>query len=580
MRPRSNDHNRRGSRVLLSCLVLVGLSVACQRSPSEPADSGASGGGSGGDGVYPDGGPILGGDGGPLAEYPGFAHTYATAVCDLLISCHRSVADLRADCIALEELNFRRREAVQRGSQSFDPAAGAACLEALRSHADCATPPTESCFSALHPSAGSGHACVSFTDCLVKTDGCGGQGCEKTCRPGGPIGEPCRQGFFCDSGAWCQTSSGEGVCVPTKPEGATCSSLSQCDGLTFCDDLSKKCVARPVAGQPCDPYGECAPAAFCNPNGRLCETRAALNQPCSGLGRCVAGAECDFAVSPLVCHAVKPAGAVCQSTSQCEAPLGCFSGKCGARLASGDACRFSSDCASGGCDQVKRTCVDYAEAKPGALCTGSQLACNIGYYCAGAAVNTDGGVGTTGTCLATPDGYPCFSYAICGFGHVCQQPSAGMAGHCAPATVGSPCFGSYNCSPGTYCAPDAGCSAVRENGQPCERTDACRYPLACKGFPADGGSGSCSLPDPTGASCTNNRDCLFPLACVGGSCQSAGRSGDICVGGNCLGSTCQASTDGGPSTCLPFQEEGSACTLNSQCRTLHCVVGVCAGVCQ
>lgn len=79
------------------------------------------------------------------------------------------------------------------------------------------------------------------------------------------VGEECYGGEICGVGAYCDYSSGQGLCaaVPAVGEACTyaCAEGSYCDGV---DGQEGTCVPLPGAGELCTGPGQCAEGNFCN----------------------------------------------------------------------------------------------------------------------------------------------------------------------------------------------------------------------------------------------------------------------------------------------------------------------------
>jgi hypothetical protein len=140
--------------------------------------------------------------------------------------------------------------------------------------------------------------------------GTGISGCEPglscqlgTCLPRSRAGEVCIQDEDCVPGHRC----GNALCQPLPSEvGAPCSSGSPCnpDRALFCEQQQCKTTAQRGSGEKCDP------------DAAVSEEQCPLGHRCKGF------------VLAASCKSLKPDGASCESTSECEPLSRCDGGTC------------------------------------------------------------------------------------------------------------------------------------------------------------------------------------------------------------------------------------------------------------
>ena len=171
-----------------------------------------------------------------------------------------------------------------------------------------------------------------------------------------------------------QSCGGARTCVARLGVGATCVEDRECEAALFCDDATHTCIARPAKDEPCAKGTVCAPGLGCSIDNGTCVPLPGDGQPCAAgephcagdLGcveftcaplpaegepctidnRCATGLACDFGKNGSVCIVPKTAGEACASERSCGPGLYCNSADvCAAELPAGAACNSSSECA-------------------------------------------------------------------------------------------------------------------------------------------------------------------------------------------------------------------------------------------
>lgn len=466
----------------------------------------------------------------------------------------------------------------------------------------CAAPlvcgPTGACGAPDGHSCDDGGACASgrCTDGVCCDTDCVG-GCNRCDLParlgrctavstGDPGSDPSCAPFACTGGQGCPSS---------------CASDADCAGggvTGFC--LDGDCILRKAPGEACDDGAECG-SGFCSEG--LCCTEACddLCQSCTkartGLadGRCgdiEDGAPCgtssceDARVSGRICL-----GGACEDGSLLCAPFECATGRCASTCSDDGDCVDGSDCVDGTCT--------------GATLDG--LACARGSDC------------QSGHCV---DGVCCESACdeSCEACRSDRKADGSKSGECGQARAGVACGA-------TTCAPGAGLMS----GQLCNAAGDCvASSLLCLPYRCDDEHIACS------ETCADDDACEPGFACQSGRCRGTLTPGDgcgfaeQCASGRCVdGVCCERACDGacercdltghegecapvpageeGDPLCAPYvcggssgdcpeacedddecakglpcvdgecerREQGDACRVNDECKSGHCVDGVC-----
>jgi hypothetical protein len=79
-----------------------------------------------------------------------------------------------------------------------------------------------------------------------------------------------------------------GTCQPSLSLGCKCLGNEYCNGQTFCDDETDKCVARGQAGSACSLDHNCTVDNYCDRDAGVCKPRKHANEPCAEHDECYA----------------------------------------------------------------------------------------------------------------------------------------------------------------------------------------------------------------------------------------------------------------------------------------------------
>ena len=330
-------------------------------------------------------------------------------------------------------------------------------------------------------------------------------GCDATatiCENGCASDRDCAVNKYCSGG----------VCVPTLPLGASCSTSGQCtafcvDGVccnTSCDHQCEACnkegICSPVTGAPvlprqaCNTDGNAACVGTCNGTNPDACTYPGDTKQCSA-GSCASGVAtlttfCDGEGScPLpqnqICAPADCVGTLCGGgcpTIACAAGSYCSAGVCEPKLGQGKTCNDNSQCANGLC--TDGFCCDQA-------CNGQCQACDV--------------AGSEGTCTTLTGDLPHGGRAACpGFGACAATCDGTSATACSYASATITC-GKASCS---------------QNGQQlaaplCNGAGSCQPAVEsnCGSYACDPPSGTCLT------SCVLDTDCAAGFQCVNAKCQ-------------------------------------------------------------
>ncbi|MBX3229081.1 MAG: hypothetical protein KIT84_01985 [Labilithrix sp.] len=270
--------------------------------------------------------------------------------------------------------------------------AGAACIEGSQ----CAS---GTCNRSPDSDAGTASACGTCAGVYAE-----GQVCTLPAPPGSPD-----DGLVCPRGQRCDVATKR--CVPMKPRPELeCSSSRPCAAGSVCKHMPDErdpsrytCVPRAPIGERCGPGGVCDERAFCNErnDGGTCEAAAAIGEDCYvGFLPCVEAAHCTG-----TCVARLARGEPCAYTEQCAEGLWCIGGACSCvgggcsppaqvpglgESCSEGWCAGDARCRSVDATSDRKTCVHVANR--GEACTAPNTRCadSTGLECsdAGTCVNT------------------------------------------------------------------------------------------------------------------------------------------------------------------------------------------------
>ncbi len=273
---------------------------------------------------------------------------------------------------------------------------GACALDAdCAGTAFCTASDPETCGVCSEPSSTTGSACSRDSECNPVTHFCtGGDGESGSCQPFKAVGQACTvadlQQEECGSGKVC-TQVGFGFqCNFARLEGESCElNRFQCArsgrGLfeLVCAPVTPpgggatvdRCVkAQTVRGGSCGngegadlglPVPLCPESQYCLAN--VCTDRLGAGADCTEAGECGFGLRCltPAAGGSSTCQPYLGVDQPCEGDADCQALLGCVSGRCSPRLAlSTEACDPNRGCAAGAC--VAGTCEALKEV--GAPC--------------------------------------------------------------------------------------------------------------------------------------------------------------------------------------------------------------------
>lgn len=336
----------------------------------------------------------------------------------------------------------------------YDAVRGEACAEAFDQHScDAWQTEPEVCQRMLVPNVSQGQRCYgAYQECTDSV--CRGEGCPKTCRALGGLGEICSVNRDCRPPGYCRPSKFSpgvgvcaeysalneicdstdectaglicvlGVCAPRPTTGARCIN-SMCDDSSYCAAIGDGgvCFGRADAGTQCTASTQCRLGHLCIHG--LCQLeQVGIAEPCTPLQRCPDNTVCalsDTVMGTGRCEAPKRLGSLCGWSGECVPSLACrdVDGgfRCSERAPAGSPCLQDRDC------DVFSSCVENAclpRSAPGGLC-GARRPCLFG-----ACVEGDDG----GVCVsAGPPGTRCDGGASCASG-VCLAERCAAA--CAP----------------------------------------------------------------------------------------------------------------------------------------------------
>ena len=407
---------------------------------------------------------------------------------------------------------------------------------------------------------------------VTVADQCGlGGGCKG-------LAAPCNDGNACTADS-CDPATGC-VNLPLSAsacdDGDLCTTLDACkngacigvgkldcgDGNACTDDLCDPllgCQSKPLSGTPCtfdvDPCTQdvCV-AGACQQVGLAAV--CTINGVCVPAGAKSAGNDC------LVCNLANPTawtmvdGASCSDGNACTTGDTCGKGQCAGVVSKCDdknPCTQDSCSAASGCVflAVAGTCTD------GNACTGDDHCAQDG-KCVGTPVApggcddknpcTDDSCSPAAGCTHKPNHLPCNDNDPCTIKDFCN------AGGCISGGVVCPCTDDALCDDGNPCTVDScsnqqGCSNLPAPATPCDDDDACSVADVCLDGVCTGLQVGCDDGNPcTLDGCVAETGCtalLLPdVACNDGN---ACTTGDLCLGGNCVGAG-KNCDDGNPCT--------------------------------
>jgi hypothetical protein len=277
---------------------------------------------------------------GNASDASAFVSSLASIVCDAYAPCcaQKGLPADGAQCRAF----YTVFGSAQKGT--YDPAAGQACLDAVRAASQsasvcdtAASSDTSDAIcnnvfkSATTGTKNPGETCDEDGDCIASAEGkvsCQtqftGTAETKTCllQIVGKEGDsPCVATIDGNSTSFSFSSDGK-----TPAKGYSCNKK---DNL-HCDSSSQKCIAYADVGGKCTFSGDCLPASYCNSG--VCAARLAVGADCGTSSfddSCTADAYCD----KMKCTARLADASACTSSNQCQSNQ-CVNMKCAAKSAS------------------------------------------------------------------------------------------------------------------------------------------------------------------------------------------------------------------------------------------------------
>jgi hypothetical protein len=184
---------------------------------------------------------------------------------------------------------------------------------------DCVLPtcPVDQCCAGMCMGAAApvrsdiGGACQSTSDCLhgycdatltcaafladgaacTSSTACDSDFCNQTCQPLVASGAACTSAQECQNlGETCRSDTM--TCGQGAPLNATCTGVSDCASLLYCDPTAHVCMARPKVGESCATIGSCADSSYCDMTSKLCTARKADGAMCQSQTECTSD-RCD-----------------------------------------------------------------------------------------------------------------------------------------------------------------------------------------------------------------------------------------------------------------------------------------------
>jgi hypothetical protein len=423
----------------------------------------------------------------------------------------------------------------------------------------------------------------------------------------GPLTTSCNTGYLCATGGVCATSctaanastncdvangySCIGGFCQKKANGTTCARSYECatgncvDGVCCVSASCPDCQSCNLPGQ----AGTCRNVAANSADGNCtgsCPSPTSAAGLCDGAGTCKPPTPCatGYACTAGICVTS------CTSNADCAADYACAAGGA-CKLATGQACGGSGECASGSC--VDGICCSSASC---AVCSACNVAGQLGTCAPVAAGVADGpcvascvGAQLGGLCDGNGN---CQPAAACPNGYLCNTST-----QCATSCTTS-------CASGYYCAANV-CVVQKANGTACADGGECSTGQcvdgACCGSPSCADCSACNVAGHAGA-CYPVAAGTADGACIGlcpagsnqttGLCDGAGtcRTAAACPGGNLCGANDLCATDCSSvgcssgyycagTTCTALKTNGAACAADVECQHGHCISNGTASIC-
>jgi hypothetical protein len=330
---RGKDVMGLGSAAVAVPVVFVGLVLGgCSSGKGTPKDMGD--------------GAVVG------APVDDFLPAVRNAICERAVAClqHPDVATCLATRIVSDGFGVPAWvSSVKRGGARFDPAAAAACLDAIPRECLLVDPEwqltqwlgrylrTPPCLAAFVGSVQPNQRCESTIECANKHCGggspCPGGGAIGACRPAPDFQAP---GATCDGlESLCEfdaTCGPDGICLGPLPAASSCGAADRpCARATTCTSADGMapyfCVSKPATGEACEVSGPMPCARmddYCDATTNVCARRRKPGESCVQYD-CVIYASCQN----FVCKPLGNIGEACDNNLHpCVPDLPCVGGVC------------------------------------------------------------------------------------------------------------------------------------------------------------------------------------------------------------------------------------------------------------
>ncbi len=245
-----------------------------------------------------------------------FVAQLGAAICDPLGTCCASLGFPYDDAACKATVTSGFQQAFGNPRFTYDPVAGALCVQAEKSAAaSCFASEgafDAACRNVITGNVPLGGACTLEAECASASDGvdvsCDAGVC--AVMPRGKEGDPCKSTCGPVAGGWTCWPGGTTGNVPATgtawcwiADGLACGAGGTCQRLA---QTGQACVG-----------GSCVDADYCA-NGPVCAVRVPVGGACSQSGVCVAGARCAWGTTSVgTCALPQGDGATCQSNDDC-----------------------------------------------------------------------------------------------------------------------------------------------------------------------------------------------------------------------------------------------------------------------
>jgi hypothetical protein len=442
----------------------------------------------------------------------------------------------------------------------------------------CVVPDDKSCGTFLCRSNACPNSCQDDSWCLAPNT-CVNGSCGRK-----PNGATCSSGSQCSSG-----NCTEGVCCDTPcsdaASGSLCKSCKVSGKVGTCSpvpagkaDPKQRCAASDAGKGDCSNDGTCDGKGACEPWSTNTGCRQAS---CSG-GNFTPAAQCDGAghcpaattqaCDPYVCSATSPSClTTCTSNADCKSGLTCLTtnNTCGDKQANGKSCKANSDCTSGFCSPEGVCC--------NSACSGACQSCTL--------------TGKVGTCSSIASGGTPRDTTTCAVNasNVCGNTGKCNGNNgCQLASVGTTC-GNASCAPaisGTVGGASVQESVARLPAPTCDGAGACvpGSSISCGAFQCNASNAQCKTTcSSTSSDCYAIESTSGGNSCISGTCQkspngSTCSTGSTCASGNCVDGRCCGSASCG--ACLACNIANAQGNYDGVCRAVGAGVTEPHGLCS